>query len=98
MLDNSEIAIKCARRRILIALSRCDLVDLDGKGDEGKIGRKDAEKILLKSIQCGDALRGEWPWEEKPGLLVCRPPWLRIKDRFRGHPDGSGLRKELSRQ
>ena len=33
MLDNSEIAIKCARRRILIALSRCDLVDLDGMGD-----------------------------------------------------------------
>jgi len=98
MLDNSEIAIKCARRRILIALSRCDLVDLDGKGDIGKIGRKEAEKILENSVQSGDALRGEWPWDEKPGLLVCRPPWLRIKDRFRGHPEGSELRKELSRQ
>ena len=98
MLDNSEVAIKCARRRILIALSRCDLVDLDGKGDVGKIGRKEAEEILEESVQSGDALRGEWPWDDKPGLLVCRPPWLRIKDRFRGHPEGSELRKELSRQ
>ena len=98
MLDNSDIAIKCARRRILIALSRCDLIDLDGKGGIGKIGRKEAEKILENTVQSGDALRGEWPWDEKPGLLVCRPPWLRIKDRFRGHPEGSELRKELSRQ
>ncbi len=98
MLDNSEVAIKCARRRILIALSRCELIDLDGPGDVGKIGRKEAEEILERTIVSGDALRGEWPWEEKPGLLVCRPPWLRIKDRFRGHPEGSELRKELSRQ
>jgi hypothetical protein len=29
-------------------------------------------------------------------LLISRPPWLRIKDRFRGHPDGSILRRQLS--
>jgi hypothetical protein len=98
LLDGSEVAVKCARHRLLIALCRCGLVDLDGDGDESKIGRKDAEIILKNAVQTGDALRGEWPWTEKPGLLVCRPPWLRIKDRFRGHPDGSNLRKELSRQ
>ena len=38
------------------------------------------------------------PWNERPMLLITRPPWLRIKDRFRGHPEGSSLRKELSSQ
>jgi len=38
------------------------------------------------------------PIGEAPRLLVSRPPWLRIKDRFRGHPEGSQMRKELSRE
>ena len=29
-------------------------------------------------------------------VMFCNPPWLRIKDRFRGHPDGSTLRRSLS--
>ena len=28
---------------------------------------------------------------------MSRPPWLRIKDRFRGHPEGSQLRRDLAK-
>ncbi len=54
--------------------------------------------IIESNVRCVDPLLGEWPWNEGPMLLVSRPPWLRIKDRFRGHPDGSALRKRLSCQ
>jgi len=98
LLDVSEVAVRCTRRRLLLVLAKSDLVELDGPGNEGMIGRKEAEEILMTSVQHGDALRGVWPWKEIPRLLICNPPWLRIKDRFRGHPDGSELRKELSRE
>ena len=97
MSDSSEIAVACTRRRLLLVLARAGLVDLCGDGDEVRIGRSEAELILEDSIRCLDSLRGDWPWAEAPRLLVSRPPWLRIKDRFRGHPEGSEMRKRLSR-
>ena len=97
-MDSSEVAVTAARKRIVIVLARLDLVDLDGEGDEGKIGLSEAEMIIESNVRCVDPLLGEWPWNEGPMLLVSRPPWLRIKDRFRGHPDGSALRKRLSCQ
>jgi len=97
MADPSQIAVTCARRRMLLVLARSGLVDLQGDGDNEHLGRKEAEEILESSVRQVDALRDDWPWEEAPRLLISRPPWLRIKDRFRGHPEGSQLRKKLSR-
>ena len=79
-------------------MARLGLVDLDGEGDDGMVGLSEAEMIVESNVRCMDPLMGEWPWNERPMLLISRPPWLRIKDRFRGHPDGSTLRKELSSQ
>ncbi len=98
LVDSSEIAVDSARRRLIIVLARLGLVDLDGDGDQGKIGRSEAEMIIESNVRCGDPLRGEWPWNERPELLITRPPWLRIKDRFRGHPEGSRMRKKLSKE
>jgi hypothetical protein len=96
LVDTSEVAVNSARKRIVIVLARLGLVDLDGDGDEARIGLNEAEMIVESNVRCIDPLRGEWPWNEGPMLLISRPPWLRIKDRFRGHPDGSFLRKQLS--
>ena len=98
LVDTSEVAVNSARKRIVIVLARLGLVDLDGEGDDGKIGISEAEMIVESNVRCMDPLMGEWPWNERPMLMISRPPWLRIKDRFRGHPDGSALRKELSSQ
>tara|TARA_B100001094_G_scaffold329009_1_gene390811 strand:- start:1077 stop:2945 length:1869 start_codon:yes stop_codon:yes gene_type:complete len=98
LVDTSEVAVNSARKRIVIVLARLGLVDLDGEGDDGKIGLGEAEMIVESNVRCMDPLMGEWPWNERPKLLISRPPWLRIKDRFRGHPDGSALRKDLSSQ
>ena len=97
MADPSKIAVTCARRRILLVLARSGLVDLQGDGDHGRIGRKEVDEILQTSVRQVNALRDGWPWQEAPRLLVSRPPWLRIKDRFRGHPEGSQLRRDLSK-
>jgi hypothetical protein len=95
--DTSEVAVNSARKRIIIVLARLGLVDLEEEeGDVDKIGLSEAEMIVESNVRCIDPLRGEWPWNERPMLLISRPPWLRIKDRFRGHPDGSILRKQLS--
>ncbi len=98
LVDSSEVAVDSARKRLIVVLARLDLVDLDGEGDQGRIGRNEAELILESNVRCGDPLRGEWPWNERPELVVTRPPWLRIKDRFRGHPEGSRMRKRLSKE
>ena len=98
LVDTSDVAVDSARKRLIIVLARLDLVDLFGDGDEGRIGLNEAEMIIESNVRCIDPLRGEWPWNEKPELLVTRPPWLRIKDRFRGHPDGSSMRKSLSKE
>ena len=96
MVDSSKVAVTCTRKRLLLTLARVGLVDLVGEGDEARIGRSEAELMLESCVRCADSLRGDWPWTEAPRLLVSRPPWLRIKDRFRGHPEGSELRKRLS--
>ena len=98
LVDTSEVAVNSARKRIVIVLARLGLVDLAGEGDDGMVGLSEAEMIVESNVRCIDPLMGEWPWNERPMLLISRPPWLRIKDRFRGHPDGSTLRKELSSQ
>ena len=98
LIDSSEIAVESARKRLLIVLARLGLVDLRGEGGRGEVGKDEAMLILEGNVRCGDTLRGEWPWNEAPKLVVSRPPWLRIKDRFRGHPEGSRMRKELSRE
>ena len=98
LVDTSEVAVNSARKRIVIVLARLGLVDLDGEGDDGMVGLSEAEMIVESNVRCMDPLMGEWPWNERPMLLISRPPWLRIKDRFRGHPDGSTLRKDLSSQ
>ncbi len=98
LVDTSEVAVNSARKRIVIVLARLGLVDLEGEGDDGRIGLSEAEMIVESNVRCMDPLMGEWPWNERPMLLISRPPWLRIKDRFRGHPDGSALRKDLSSQ
>ena len=95
-LDSSEIAVEASRRRVLITLGKAGLVDLEGDGHEGMVGRNEAEMILESNIRVGDSLLDEWPWNESPKLIVSRPPWIRIKDRFRGQEEGSRLRKELS--
>jgi|TARA_B100000959_G_scaffold194873_1_gene203861 hypothetical protein len=98
LVDSSEIAVESARKRLLIVLARLGLVDLEGEGGPEEIGRVEADLIIESNVRCADPLRGEWPWNEKPKLVVSRPPWLRIKDRFRGHPEGSKMRKELSKE
>ncbi|GIS44485.1 MAG: hypothetical protein Ct9H90mP16_15550 [Candidatus Poseidoniales archaeon] len=52
------------------------------------MARSEAVSIFDDVVRVGDALRDDWPWSERPRLLMGNPPWLRIKDRFRGHPDG----------
>ena len=98
LLDVCEVAATMTRRRLLLSAIRAGIVTLDNKAVEGRLKRKEAEKILKDVVRVGDALRDDWPWDESPRLLMGNPPWLRIKDRFRGHPDGSTLRKELGEE
>ena len=98
LLDVCEVAATMTRRRLLLSAIRAGVVSLDNKAVEGRLKRREAEKILKDVVRVGDALRDDWPWDEPPRLLMGNPPWLRIKDRFRGHPDGSALRKELGEE
>tara|TARA_B100000965_G_scaffold350134_1_gene323859 strand:+ start:54020 stop:55987 length:1968 start_codon:yes stop_codon:yes gene_type:complete len=92
----SRLAVEAARRRILITLGKAGLVDLSGDSRSQMIGRAEAEMILESNVLEGDPLLSEWPWNERPKLLISRPPWIRIKDRFRGHEEGGRLRRDLS--
>ena len=96
LMGFSRLSVEASRRRILIVLGKAGLVDLSGDSRSQMIGRAEAEMILESNILEGDPLLSEWPWNESPKLLVSRPPWIRIKDKFRGHEEGSKLRKELS--
>ncbi len=94
LLDICPIAVHGARRRLLLALVRLDLATLE-EAKEGCLGVSEVSRVLSDSIRVGDALLDEWPWSTAPRLVMGNPPWLRIKDRFRGHENGAELRKEL---
>ena len=97
LIDNDELVIKSTRQRLLLECIRFDLVSL--KSDKpGCLPRKEAEDLLQQAVRCGDTLQGEWLWDRAPQLIVTNPPWLRIKDRFRGMEEGSKLRRELGEQ
>ena len=98
LLDVCEVAATMTRRRLLLSCIRSGLVSLDDNPKEGVLARSEAVSIFDDVVRVGDALRDDWPWSERPRLLMGNPPWLRIKDRFRGHPDGSTLRKELGEE
>ena len=95
LMDSSMMSVKITRKRLLIVLIKLGLVSPDIETD-GQISRSMAENILEKNVVCDDLLRGEWPWNDEPILLVSKPPWVRIKDKFRNEENGSELRKEMS--
>jgi hypothetical protein len=97
IIDIDDLVVTSTRRRLLLEAIRFNLVCLEGER-EGCLTRSEAEQILADSVKQGDTLQGEWPWQTPPKLVVTNPPWLRIKDRFRGMEDGSQLRKELGEQ
>ncbi len=95
LADVSPLVIEVTKQRVFLEMVRNELATLDNKGSSGQLGRKEAEKLIDGVVREVDTLQGSWPFEEQPRLLFANPPWLRIKDRFRGHPEGSKLRKEL---
>ena len=90
-LDIHPTMVDAARRRLLLEAERYGLLNSDLGLTPERV-----RSILNESIRCADALQESWPWIEAPRVMFCNPPWLRIKDRFRGHPDGSTLRRSLS--
>tara|TARA_B100001113_G_scaffold101593_1_gene82177 strand:- start:12241 stop:14220 length:1980 start_codon:yes stop_codon:yes gene_type:complete len=94
LVDASEIAVYATKRRLLITLMKLNLVSLND--EEGKISKLDAKLILENNVLCRDILIEDWPWNEKPTFIVSKPPWLRIKDKFRNKENGSELRKRMS--
>ena len=94
LLDIDPLVVKSTKTRLLLESIRHELVSF-GPETPGKISRKEMESLLDAGVQQGDALQGDWPWKQAPELVLTNPPWLRIKDRFRGMEDGSQLRKEL---
>jgi hypothetical protein len=98
LLDICATAVEVTRRRLSLELVRWGLASLDENAAPHELPHSEVETLLRDSVAVGDSLRGEWPWSESPRLLMANPPWLRIKDRFRGHPDGSKLRKELGHE
>ena len=95
LLDVNPLVVSSTKTRLLLESIRHELVSF-GPETPGKISRKEMEDLLDKGVRQGDALQSDWPWEQPPELVLTNPPWLRIKDRFRGMEDGSQLRKELS--
>ena len=95
LVDVSEAAVVATRRRLHLVSVRFGLGSLHDDPAPCELSRSEVEAILKDVVQCADTLRGTWPWQDQPRLLVGNPPWLRIKDRFRGHPEGSRLRKQL---
>ena len=98
LVDICDTARIASLRRLYLELVRYELASLDDLPKAGMLTRTEAEQLLGSAIIISDTLRGEWPWTEQPRLLLTNPPWLRIKDRFRGHENGSALRKELGHE
>ena len=97
ILDVNPLVVNSTKTRLLLEYIRHELVSF-GPETPGKISRKEMEALLDAGVRQGDALQGDWLWEQPPELVLTNPPWLRIKDRFRGMEDGSQLRKELGEQ
>ena len=97
LLDIDPLVVESTKLRLLLEAIRHELVSF-GPETPGKISREEMEALLNDGILQGDALQNEWPWEQAPVLMLTNPPWLRIKDRFRGMENGSQLRKELGEQ
>ena len=97
LLDIDTLVVESTKVRLLLESIRHELVSF-GPETDGKISRVEMEALLEEGVKQGDALQGEWPWEQQPRIVLTNPPWLRIKDRFRGMEDGSHLRKELGEQ
>ena len=95
LVDVDDLVVQSTRRRLLLEAIKLNLVALSGE-QEGKLARDVVERILEENIVCSDTLQEEWPWSQAPRLIISNPPWLRIKDRFRGMDDGSQRRKDLS--
>ena len=95
LCDVCDVAVAATLRRLHLTLVRHGLAALDDDPEPGMMARSEVEEILGGVLCIVDTLRGEWPWTDEPRLLITNPPWLRIKDRFRGHPEGSRMRKEL---
>lgn len=95
LVDVSELSISATKSRLHLELVRYGLASLDEEGTDELLGREEVAELLNGVTLVADTLQDAWPFEESPLLLFANPPWLRIKDRFRGHPDGSRLRKEL---
>jgi hypothetical protein len=90
---NPDIA-SAARTRIHLEAVRFGLANIDD--EEGVLlSRSEVENLLGNSVRVCDSLQDNWPWKRLPRLMITNPPWLRIKDKFRGHENGSALRKEL---
>lgn len=90
---NPDIA-SAARSRIHLETVRLGLANIDD--DESVLlSRSEVENLLMESVKVCDSLQDSWPWERLPRLMITNPPWLRIKDKFRGHENGSALRKKL---
>ncbi len=97
LVDLDSTIVATARKRIHLEAVRHGLATI-GESVPGKLSENEVFEILADRIKSCDSLQEDWPWQEKPRLMITNPPWLRIKDRFRGHKDGSKLRRELGEQ
>ena len=98
LVDICDTARLASLRRLYLELVRYDLASIDDESVSGMLTRTETMKLLESAIVIEDTLQGDWPWDEKPRLLLTNPPWLRIKDRFRGYENGSFLRKKLGEE
>lgn len=93
LLDVDPVAVEMCRMRLILEAKKVAIIG----SKEYSISENEMESMVEDIVREGDALQENWPWSEAPRICCINPPWLRIKDRFRGHPDGSALRKELGK-
>ncbi|HIC76054.1 MAG TPA: hypothetical protein EYO98_05510, partial [Candidatus Poseidoniales archaeon] len=62
LCDVSPLVVDITKQRIFLELVRYDLATLDDIGGEGKLGRKEAVKIIDRVVRVADTLQGEWPF------------------------------------
>ena len=93
LLDIDSVAVDICKKRLILEARKLSL-----SGEESyMISPKEMQEVVETIVREGDTLQESWPWEKSPRICCINPPWLRIKDRFRGHPEGSTLRKELGK-